>query len=229
MELRQIEKDDYNLILELDAKVYPVTENKINNEIIDSWLNKFPKYGKIYTDNNNKIVAMSIAIPIPIDIWYKLIKGEYSENTLNIEWNEKNNIIGIHIYHIEVLNREYVGKGFYKRMLKDLGNIANSYNHQIEGLSGYCVTPEGNGLFQKCLKCKNADEMNKSKTSEFIVENNSGQIKIVNCPCDTDVNKPYLDNSIQPPQEYKFVSKCNMLYTIKKNDINVSKVWEYLN
>ena len=229
MELRQIEKNDYNLILELDAKVYPVTENKINNEIIDSWLNKYPKYGMIYTDNNNKIVAMSIAIPIPLDIWYKLIKGEYSENTLNIEWNEKNNIIGIHIYHIEVLNREYVGKGFYKRMLKDLGNIANSYNHQIEGLSGYCVTPKGNGLFHKCLNCKNADEMNKSITSEFIVENNKGQIKIINCPCNTDVSKLYLDNSIQPPQEYKFISKCNMLYTIKKDDINVSKVWEYLN
>jgi hypothetical protein len=93
----------------------------------------------IYTDNNNKIVAMSIVIPIPIDIWYKLIKGEYSKNTLNIEWNGKNNIIGIHIYHIEVLNLDYVGKGFYKRMLKDLGNIANSYNHQIEGLSGYVL------------------------------------------------------------------------------------------
>ena len=228
MELRKIEKNDYNLILELDAKVYPVIENKINNKIIDSWLNKYPKYGMIYTDNKNKVVAMSIAIPIPIDIWYKLIKGEYSENTLNIEWKEKNNIIGIHIYHIEVLNRDYVGKGFYKRMLKDLGDIANFYSHKVEGLSGYCVTPNGNGLFQQCLKCKNADEMTKAKTSEFIVENSNGEIKIVNCPCDTDVNKPYIDNDVQPPQECKFVSKCNMLYTIKKDDINVSKVWEYL-
>jgi len=229
MKLRPIEKKDYNLILELDAKVYPVTESKITHKTLDAWLNKYPKYGMIYTDTNNNIVSMSIAIPIPIDIWYKLIKGEFCENTLKIDWNEKDNIIGIHIYHIEVLNRDYVGKGFYKRMLNDLGSITKEYNHQIEGLSGYCVTPNGNGLFQKCLKCKNADDMNNSKESEFIVKNNMGEIKLVECPCDTDVNKPYFDNSVQPSQEYTFVSKCNMLYTIKKDDKNVSKVWEYLN
>ena len=47
MDLRQIEKNDYNLILELDAKVYPVTESKSNNKTLDSWLNKYPKYGMI--------------------------------------------------------------------------------------------------------------------------------------------------------------------------------------
>ena len=101
----------------------------------------------IYTDPNsinNDIVAMNIAIPLPISLWYKLIKGECFENTLDINWdniNEENNnkpiIIGIHIYHIEILNRDIVGKGFYKHMLQDLLQIDNFYKHKIKGLSGY--------------------------------------------------------------------------------------------
>lgn len=253
MKLRQIEKNDYNLILELDDKVYPVSkENKISHETIDKWYNKYPKYGMIYINSNctdinfNNIVAMAIVIPMPISIWNKLIKGECFENTLNIDWeninkeNFKNNednksiIIGIHIYHIEVLNRDIVGKGFYKRMLQDISQISNYYNHQIEGLSGYCVTPKGNRLFQDVLKCKNADDLtynnNKEYKSEFIVENPiDGKIKIVECPLNTEISKPYIDKGFQPPKEYKFVSKCNMLYTIKKdeNESN-SPVWNYL-
>ena len=245
MKLRQIQKEDYNLILELDDKVYPVPkENKINYEIIDIWYNKYPKYGMIYTNPNiinNNIIAMNIAIPMPISIWYKLIRGECFENTLDINWdniNEENNkkpiIIGIHIYHIEVLNRDIVGKAFYKRTFQDLSQIANFYNHQIKGLSGYCVTQKGNRLFKNVLNCKNADDLleniNKDNKSEFIIENpKDGKISIVECPPDTDINKPYLDNSFQPPKEYKFVSKCNMLYTIKNNDNEIkSPVWSYL-
>ena len=250
MELRQIEKGDYKLILQLDAKVYPVSEeNKIKPEIIDKWYNTYPKYGMIYT-NNNKIVAMTIAIPMPINIWYKLIKGECFENTLNIQWEQSNNDkngnkvninIGIHIYHIEVLNRDIVGKGFYKHMLQDLNSISKNYHHNIEGLSGYCVTPKGNRLFIDILKCKNAEdfrnsndknynknENNKKEMSEFIVQDNiNGEIKIVECSCDTDIKQPYFENNIQPPKSYKFISKCNMLYTIRKEP-NDSPVWEYL-
>ena len=245
MKLRQIQKEDYNLILELDDKVYPVQkENKINYEIIDKWYNKYPKYGMIYTNPNiinNNIIAMNIAIPMPISIWYKLIRGECFENTLDIKWdniNEENNkkpiIIGIHIYHIEVINRDIVGKAFYKHMLQDLSEIANYYNHQIKGLSGYCVTPKGNRLFKDILNCKNADDLsdktNKDNKSEFIIENlKDGKITIVECPRDIDINKPYLDNSVQPPKEYKFISKCNMLYTFKKNEKGInSPVWNYL-
>ena len=242
MELRNIEKKDYQLILELDAKVYPVSEeNKINPEIIDRWYNKYPKYGMIYT-NNNIIVALAIAIPMPISVWYKLIKGECFENTLNIQWDNSNNDnngninIGIHIYHIEVLNRDIVGKGFYKHMLQDLNTISQKYHHKIEGLSGYCVTPKGNRLFTDVLKCKNAEDFNndsnnnnnKKNISEFIVQDNiNGKIKIVECPCDTDINEPYFEKDIQPPNIYKFISKCNMLYTIRKEKSD-SPVWIYL-
>ena len=55
MLLRKIEKSDYDLILKLDSKVYPVSpENKINSLIIDNWYNKYPEYGMIYIDEKNK-------------------------------------------------------------------------------------------------------------------------------------------------------------------------------
>jgi hypothetical protein len=241
MELRQIEKNDYSLILELDAKVYPVSEeNKINSKIIDKWYNTYPKYGMIYT-NQNKIVAMAIIIPMPFLTWEKLIKGECFENTLDIKWEkeikdkkDKTEFIniGVHVYHIEDLDRNFVGKNFYKRMLEDLKPISMNYHHQINGLSGYCVTPKGNRLFQEVLKCKNAydiiEDKNKKNISEFIVQDmNTTQIKIVECPVNTDINQLYYEQNNTQKKCYKFISKCNMLYTIRKEPNN-SPVWIYL-
>ena len=224
MLLRKIEKSDYDLILNLDSKVYPVSpENKINSSIIDNWYNKYPEYGMIYIDKKNQsnIVALSIIIPLEYKIWEKLIKGECFENNINIKWDSNDNKIGVHIYHIEVLNRNIVGKEFYKIMLRDLNIIAKKYNHNIIGLSGYCVTVKGNRLFKEILKCKNADDLNqdKNKKSEFIIKNNN-DIKIIELPYDTDINKIN-----------GYVSKCNMLYT-KRNENNDKKystpVWNFI-
>ena len=224
MLLRKIEQSDYDLILNLDSKVYPVSpENKINSSIIDNWYNKYPEYGMIYVDKKNKsnIVALSIIIPLEYKTWEKLIKGECFENNINIKWDSNDNKIGVHIYHIEVLNRNIVGKEFYKTMLKDLNIIAKKYNHNIIGLSGYCVTVKGNRLFKEILKCKNADDLNqdKSKKSEFIIKDKN-DLKIIELPYDTDIKKIN-----------GYVSKCNMLY-IKRNE-NIDKmysssVWKYI-
>ena len=224
MRLRKIEQSDYDLILNLDSKVYPVSpENKINSSIIDNWYNKYPEYGMIYVDKKNKsnIVALSIIIPLEYKTWEKLIKGECFENNINIKWDSNDNNIGVHLYHIEVLNRNIVGKEFYKTMLKDLNIIAKKYNHNIIGLSGYCVTVKGNRLFKEILKCKNADDLNqdKSKKSEFIIKDKN-DIKIIELPYDTDIKKIN-----------GYVSKCNMLY-IKRNE-NIDKmysssVWKYI-
>ena len=224
MLLRKIEQSDYDLILNLDSKVYPVSpENKINSSIIDNWYNKYPEYGMIYVDKKNKsnIVALSIIIPLEYKTWEKLIKGECFENNINIKWDSNDNNIGVHLYHIEVLNRNIVGKEFYKTMLKDLNIIAKKYNHNIIGLSGYCVTVKGNRLFKEILKCKNADDLNqdKSKKSEFIIKDKN-DIKIIELPYDTDIKKIN-----------GYVSKCNMLY-IKRNEnidkIYSSSVWKYI-
>ena len=224
MLLRKIEKSDYDLILQLDSKVYPVSpENKINSLIIDNWYNKYPDYGMIYVDQKNKsnIVAMCIIIPMEYKTWEKLIKGECFENNINVKWDTNDNKIGVHLYHIEVLNRNIVGKEFYKTMLKDLNLIAKKYNHNIIGLSGYCVTVKGNRLFQKILNCKNADDLNedKNKKSEFIIKDHNN-LKIIEMLFDTDIDKIN-----------GYVSKCNMLYT-KRNENNdnmsASLVWNYL-
>jgi len=262
MELREIQRSDYNLILALDAKVYPVSEeNKINAEIIDRWYNAYPKYGMVYT-NGEEIVAMAIAIPMPMSTWYKLIRGECFENTLDIDWASSTSSrqgdktsIGLHIYHIEVLHRSTVGTGFYQRMLNDIAGIARHYHHRVDGFSGYCVTPQGNRLFQSVLRCRSTDQDHASKTtipttaattttttttpetddtttewmSEFIIQHPvTKKLKIVECPWNTDLTQPYLDQSVEPPQPCPFLSKCNMLYTVRETDTQASPVWNSL-
>ena len=138
--------------------------------IIGKWHNTYPKYGMIYT-NQNKIVSMVIIMPMPILTWEKLIQGECFENTLDIKWeNERKDenkeqyiSIGVHIYHIEILDRTVFGKQFYKIVLQDLKNIAFNYLHQINGLSGYCVTQKGNRLFKEDLRCENAYDIIENK------------------------------------------------------------------
>jgi len=145
--------------------------------------------------------------------------------------------IGIHIYHIEVLDRDVVGHKFYSRVLNDLSKIARDYCHSIEALSGYCVTPAGNSLFQHILKCHNTDDDESNindhddtePTSEFILQHcKTGQIKIIVESRSIDLQQPYIDTSVQPAQTYHFISKCNMWYTLKKKDATFSPVWNYL-
>jgi len=262
MELREIQRSDYELVLKLDSKVYPVSEeNKVNFSSIDRWYAVYPRYGMIYCNRvTGDIVAMAIVIPMPISTWYQLKRGECFEHTLNIQWrsnvttttttnininfinnnnynnNNSSNSIGIHIYHIEVLNRDVVGHKFYSRVFDDLSKIARAYHHSIEAFSGYCVTPAGNNLFQHILKCHNTDDdsedddhTNTEPTSEFIVQHcKTGQIKIIEESRSTDIQQPYIDTSVQPAQTYQFISKCNMWYTLKKKDITFSPVWNYL-
>jgi len=275
MELREIRRSDYDLILSLDSKVYPVTEeNKVSVSSIDRWYSVYPNYGMIYCNKiTGEIVAMAIIIPMPISTWYRLKNGECFEHTLYIQWtslnksnktnndnssnsnnnsNNDNNInnrsnkdsisneetsipisIGVHIYHIEVLDRSFVKHGFYCKVLEDLSSIARHYHHTIDALSGYCVTPSGNWLFQHILKCHNTDDDNEhddtEPTSEFIVQHpTTGQIKIVVETRSTDIQQPYIDTTVQPAEIYHFISKCNMWYTLRNEDANISPVWNYL-
>ncbi|ORX83025.1 hypothetical protein BCR32DRAFT_326574, partial [Anaeromyces robustus] len=56
MKLRAVRKSDYDLILKLDEKVYPVPpENKINSKIIDHWYTPYKNYGMIYVKSGYEI------------------------------------------------------------------------------------------------------------------------------------------------------------------------------
>jgi len=138
MLLRKIEKSDYDLILHLDSKVYPVSpENKINSLIIDNWYNKYPEYGMIYIDKKNEsnIVAMCIIIPMEYETWEKLIKGECFENNINIKWDTNNN-------KIESVKEKKI----------DLEEIIKLYNRSYDDSIDYGKILE-NIKEKKCILC----------------------------------------------------------------------------
>ncbi|MFH1325245.1 MAG: hypothetical protein ABIH49_00545 [archaeon] len=115
MNVRAINRKDYDKLLELDRKVYP-TPNPVTPRILDSWFQKNPEFGIIF-EENNKITGMCIVIPLNKIGWEKLINGELAESELSKETifdNSRDKEIGIHIYHIEKFFEE---REFYKKHL----------------------------------------------------------------------------------------------------------------
>ena len=101
MELRPIKKEDYELLLELDRKVYP-TDDPVTPNILDNWFAKNPEFGMIY--ENEGIDAISIVIPLNKKGWDGLTSGDLSEADMkdDLIYDGKNNIY-LHVYHIEKL------------------------------------------------------------------------------------------------------------------------------
>ena len=122
MKLRKINQQDFQLILEQDKEVYP-TASPVTKEIIKKWYKKNPEFGMIY-EENGKVVGDCVIIPLNSNGWKSLIDGKLSESETNektIFDNSRDNEIGIHIYHIEKIDKNI--KELYKIVLSDFTKI----------------------------------------------------------------------------------------------------------
>lgn len=216
MELKSIRKEDYKLLLELDRKVYP-TDSPVTSAILDQWYQRNPEFGMIYQEKG-RILGLGIAIPLNARAWKKLINGELAESELNSETifdNSKDNEIGIHVYHIEKLDKSI--KEFYKTNLLDLSKIIDKLriknpNLKVIGFSGLCVTNSGIGLFSEKLNCKEL----KYKCGEYILEKDGRKIVF------KANSKKELDNKIA--ERYSLINRCQMLITYPGEK---SIIWEF--
>jgi len=214
MRLRAIKKEDYSLLLSLDKAVYP-TSNPVTPEILDKWFAKNPEFGMIY-EENSKVLGLSIVIPLNLSGWKKLIEGELAEADLGpktIFDNSRDKEIGLHVYHIEKLDK--IIKEFYKTALTDLNNLIiklrkENKNLKISGFSGLCVTNEGIGLFNK-LNCK---EKKFISPEHIMIKDN--KLKIAS-------NKEEIARLEK--EGYKIKNKCKMLITLSNEE---SLVWNFL-
>jgi hypothetical protein len=171
--------------LEMDKKVYP-TSSPVTKEIIKRWYINNPEFGAIF-EKNKKMIGVLIAIPLNKQSWRKLIRGKLKESEMSkktIFDNSKDKEIGIHIYHIEKVDKNT--KNLYKIALKLLihifGNLKKE-NHKLKliGFSGLCVTPEGINLFEKKFKCKEKDfivqeHILEKKRKKIILETDSRKV-----------------------------------------------------
>jgi hypothetical protein len=115
---RPITIEDYDLILSLDRKVYP-TPFPVNREIISSWYINNPEFGTVF-EEDGKYLGVCIAIPLNEKGWKLLIDGKLKESEMTSGYifnNERDNTLGIHIYHMEKLGNT---KHFYLHALAAL-------------------------------------------------------------------------------------------------------------
>ena len=216
MIVRQVERQDYKPVLEMDRKVYP-TNSPATSKIMSLWYKKNPEFGLIYT-KNNKTVGICIAIPLNYYGWKELINGRLNESDIDENFifdNSKDNELGIHIYHIEKLESSI--KEFHKIVLEDLSKAVRKLKEEnkklkVIGLSALCVTKEGINLFEK-LGFREHEYL----SSEHILEKNGKRIVI-----EADSQK-ILDSKIK--EGYTYLNRCKMevVYSSEK-----SIIWGYL-
>jgi len=205
MKFRPIKKEDYDLILDLDRKVYP-TKHPVTKDIFDKWYYQNPEFGMIY-EENNKIKGVYIVIPLNFKGWRELIAGNLAEADLNentIFNNLRDKELGIHIYHIEKLDKSL--KNFHRTCLNYLAKEINKLKSvnpslRIVGLSGLCVTNEGINLFKNKLNCREREYI----CREHIFEKDGKKHLFL-----VETNKE-LSNLTK--KGYSLINRCQMLVT----------------
>ncbi len=215
MKTRPINFKDYQTLLELDKKVYP-TDSPVTPGILDSWYKKNPEFGIIF-ENSKGLGGMCIAIPLTKNGWTSLISGELAESELNEETifdNNRDNELGIHIYHIEKFNSS---TKFYDDSLKGLSKIVSNLKEsnpelKVVGFSALCVTAQGIGLFYNKFNCRERNFIN----SEHILDRN-GQILILDSESNEEIEEKI-------SQGYNYRNRCKMLVTCPEE---ISLVWKY--
>ncbi|MEK6959215.1 MAG: hypothetical protein AABW59_04175 [archaeon] len=216
MDFRNIEPTDYSFLLELDKKVYP-TLKPVNAKIISGWYRKNPEFGMI-AETGGKIVGVMLAIPLNKKGWTTLTTGKLSESETDEQTlfnNKRDKEIGIHVYHIENLDKET--RKFYLTALEKLKKLLlnlRKTNKELKviGFSGLCVTNEGIGLFEEKLGCHEK----KFKSEEYILEK-----KGIKSVFELKTKK---DLTAKTEKEYSLITRCKMLVATPKDK---SIVWRF--
>ena len=213
MRARPIGKEDYPLLLKLDKKVYP-TDSPVTKDMLSRWYAKYPEFGLVY-EENGEIAGLCAAIPLSESGWTKLIEGKLSESDLDDETLcdiSRDSEIGIHIYHIEKLDKSI--KHFHEICLMDLARVMgmlkfNNKSLKVIGFSGLCTTKEGVGLFQNELKCRERAFI----SQEHILEKGGRKI---------------IANASDVPQKlaegYSLITRCQMLVAYPSEE---GMLWDY--
>jgi hypothetical protein len=201
MNLRAVTPKDYDLILELDKKVYP-TKNPVTKKIIDRWYANNPEFGLIY-ETEGVIDGICIAIPLNNEGWNKLIDGKINESEIDskhlFDINSTKEI-ALHIYHIEKSNKNL--KNMHNICLNDLAKIIKNKDLTIIGLSAFAVTSSGLNLFSEKLGFQESHLV----CDEHILEKYG--LKIV---AETKKEAEELVNN-----GYKYINRCQMLVLERK-------------
>jgi len=217
MEVRKINEKDYDLILQLDKKVYP-TSSPVTKKIISQWYQNNPEFGFVF-ENKEKMTGICVAIPLNKKGWKQLIFGKLAESELDSKTifnNNRDSEIGIHIYHREKFN--FKESKFYEKSLKQIAEIIANLRLKnpklkIIGFSRLAVTEQGISLLYNKLNYRERGFIN----TEHIIQK-QGKLEIINTPSKEELIKKL-------NQGYEYKNRCKML-VLYPNEPSI--VWNYL-
>jgi len=224
MQLREIKKEDYQLILDVDKQIYP-TNSPVTPDIIAKWYNNNPEFGLVY-EEDGKIVGLSVVIPLNAEGWNQLVEGKISESDLDSKTifdASRDHELGIHMYHIEKFEHNALApiREFYKTVIRDLAVVVNGLKKKhkklkVIGFSGLAVTKEGIILCEDKFGCKEGSYV----SDEHILK--KGNAKIV-----MKADKTHLKEILEPKVKdgYSYVTRCKMLVSYPNEK---SVIWEYI-
>lgn len=224
MQLREIKKEDYQLILDLDKQIYP-TETPVTLENIAKWYRNNPEFGLVY-EEDGKVVGISIIIPLNAEGWKQIEEGKVFESELTDKMifdASKDGELGIHMYHIEKFERNALApiREFYKTVIRDLAVVVNELKKKhkklkVIGFSGLAVTKEGIILCEDKLGCKERayvcdEHILKKGNSKFVIKADKAHLK--------EILEPKIKDG------YSYLNRCKMLISYPGEK---SLIWEYL-
>ena len=115
---------------------------------------KIPKLALGY-NVGSKLVAVSLSIPLTESGWHALTAGEIEESEVTeaqLFDPARDTRLGLHWYHVEVLEKAAFPEKFYVRALQDMGAALAELNCeglQVVGFSSLSVSPAGIALNEK--------------------------------------------------------------------------------
>lgn len=211
-----LQEHEYDWLLQKDFEIYPA-QNHVTEEVLREWYVHNPEFRTVFRYGAD-IAGVNVTIPLSRIGWRGLVNGDLVEAQCRAGYifdPEKDNEIGLHIYHIR---KNMNISSFYKLALSSLGQIILSlrvHNPSLKviGFSALCVTEMGIRLFFNKLNCRESAFL----TDEHIVKKN-GQLAIINAG-----NYAVLKNKLS--EGYTYVHRCKMLL-VYPNDASI--VWSYI-
>jgi hypothetical protein len=211
-----LQEHEYEWLLQKDYEIYPA-KNHVTEEVLQEWYVHNPEFCTVFRYGSDR-AGVNVTIPLSRIGWRGLVNGDLVEAQCRAGYiynPEKDNEIGLHIYHIR---KSMNIRSFYKLALSSLGHMvlglrAQNPSLRVIGFSGLCVTEMGIGLFFNKLNCRESAFL----TEEHIVKKN-GHLAIIKAG-----NYGALEKKLS--EGYAYMHRCKMLLAYP-NDASI--VWSYI-
>eukprot|EP00698_Gefionella_okellyi_P009928 TRINITY_DN2552_c0_g1_i1.p1 TRINITY_DN2552_c0_g1~~TRINITY_DN2552_c0_g1_i1.p1 ORF type:complete len:491 (-),score=70.34 TRINITY_DN2552_c0_g1_i1:557-1981(-) len=216
---RVMNSADIPLLLTLAARIYPCNHPASATTLM-RWMSVIPQLAIIYEEQDGQIAGLALTIPLSVQGWGRLIRGEVSEGDIGpneLFRPDLDSTICLHVYHVEKITRSIPQFGV--RVVQDIGTTIARTRQQINpsmrigGFSALVCTRGGLSVFGHHLNMRESEMISVDHVMRRLDE-----CRILTAPT--------LQTIAQLEEEgFTYAHRCQMLVT---HPGDVSKAWHYL-